>query len=153
MKIYSLANDILTKSMVVTSKKCPKYNARDFLIRNQDGKKVCQFMLTNDGEIMALKLKRRYRRKKDGICALFSMKKFLERLGRKENIDYFKFAADETNPNNVVRLYDRFAVQTQELTPFYLWPVTSKGRRHVQQMQNEIPATDAGDFFGSIFPF
>ena len=153
MKIHSLANDILTKSMVITSKKCPKYNARDFFIRNQSGKKICQFTLTDDGEITALKLKRKYRRKKEGICALFSLKKFLERLGRKENIDYFKFEADEANPNNVVRLYNKFAIQTQELTPFYFWPITSKGQRQVHQMQREIPATDVGDFFSNIFPF
>ena len=153
MKIYSLANDILTKSMVVTSKKCPKYNARTFYIKNQKGKDICQFMLKNDGEITGLKLKRKYRRKKEGVCALFSMKRFLERLGRKENIDYFKFWAEESNPHNVVRLYNKFAVQTQELTPYYFWPISAKGRKQVLQMQQEIPATDLGSFFSNIFPF
>lgn len=132
MRIEALINNQLTKSIRIISKKGLFTGKKTYYAINTTGKKLAEFQFTPTGEINGLSLKKQYRRKKEGLCTLFAIKRFIERLGKKDKIHVAKFVADSENPHNVDRLYEKFATPVEDSNwVYYLWGLTKKGKKDV----------------------
>ena len=143
MKINIFANNPITKSMRIGSFTCLSTgcdNKKVYFVENYLGEKIGKFKVNEEGFVSNLRFKKRFRHKKEGVCALFAIRKFLINYARKNNIDCLQFKAEIHNPNNVARLYRKFSIRRKDLIPHFVLPVNSRGRKCVANMLR--PVTD-----------
>jgi len=107
-----------------------------YSVMSPKGEHMGQFGFHPDGLITDLKLSKKLRRKTEGLSALWAIKKFITKKARKTNLDFVSFYADENNPNNVMRLYQKFAISSDDV---FMLPVSSKGRKRISQILDLAP--------------
>ena len=138
MRVDKLVNSQAVKAIRIEKYKTGK-TYEGFKIKTPDRRTLGKFTFSNAGEVSNLKIDKKIRRKKEGLYALFAMKRFLKRLGQKRGFDYLTFFTHDENPNHTVRLYNRFATQMPDLEPVFMWSITKKGKRRVHQLSQPIP--------------